>query len=313
MGKTQPLLIASHITKRFGRTIAVEDVSLSASAGEIIGILGPNGAGKSTTMRMLAGFLPPDSGTIRIHGREVRIGTYHHQEIGYLAENNPLYPSMLVSEYIWFIAALHAIEYKLAVQRIDQTVRDVGIGSVFYQPIGSLSKGYKQRVGLAGAILHQPDIVLLDEPTEGLDPTQRHELHQLIKQLAKERVVLLSSHVLHEVQSLCNRVLIISQGRVVADGSVQQLAQRTSVFQIEVELEGKDIVKKLQQRKEWTVEILEQHSLQRVTCRLIATKAAELQPHLSSMLSKNRWTVWRLVQPAQNLDEVFAMVTKENI
>ena len=215
------LLALDGVSKEFHDITAVDRVSFDVDRGEVVGFLGPNGAGKSTTMRIITQYYDPDEGEIRLDG--VALGddpVAAKRRIGYLAENNPLYTDMLVFDYLVFIARLRDMTGRDATRAIDDAVGSTGIEDVYYRPIGELSKGFRQRVGLAQAILHRPDLLVLDEPTEGLDPGQRLEIRRLIGNLGKDRTVLLSTHVLSEVRDTCSRLLIINKGRIAADGSV---------------------------------------------------------------------------------------------
>src|SRR5712692_4394198 len=218
------LLTLENVSKRFGDITAVDRVSFAVDRGQVVGFLGPNGAGKSTTMRLITQFLEPDAGEIRLDGVPLADRARDaKRRIGYLPENNPLYLEMLVADYLAFIADLRDLTGDHRLRALDEAVAATGIESVFYRPVGELSKGFRQRVGLAQAILHRPDLLVLDEPTEGLDPNQRVEIRRLISELGKDRTVILSTHVLSEVQHTCSRVLIISRGKIVADGPVDQL------------------------------------------------------------------------------------------
>lgn len=218
------LLALTDVVKTFDGVRAVDEVSFVIDRGEVVGFLGPNGAGKTTTMRLLTRYLEPDSGRIEIDGVSIEeSGSEMRRRIGYLPETNPLYMGMLVSEYIDFVGRLRGMSGEDRRRRTDDVVAQTGIEDVYYRPIGQLSKGYRQRVGLAQAILAEPEILILDEPTEGLDPNQRVEIRHLITELGGDRTVLLSTHVLQEVQRSCSRVLIIDRGRMIADGSVASL------------------------------------------------------------------------------------------
>src|SRR5262245_33998582 len=234
------LLTLAGVSKRFGEVPAVDDVSFSVDRGQVVGFLGPNGAGKSTTMRMITQFYEPDKGEILLDGAPFSAASLEaKRRIGYLPENNPLYGDMLVSEYLNFVADLRELEGPARRSALDDAVQATGIEEHFYRPIGELSKGFKQRTGLTAAILHRPDLLVLDEPTEGLDPNQRHEIRHLISHLGKDRTVILSTHVLPEVQQTCSRLLIIHKGRIAADGPVEQLmAQAQGMVKIAVEVEG---------------------------------------------------------------------------
>lgn len=212
----------SNVTRLYGTQKAVDNISFSLNKGEIVGFLGPNGAGKSTTMKMITGYLTPDEGSLAVCGVDVRKEPLQvKRKIGYLPEANPLYYDMFVREYLEFVADVHSIPQKS--HRISEIIKTVGLTAESRKKTGQLSKGYKQRVGLAAAILHDPEVLILDEPTTGLDPNQIIEIRELIKELGRDKTVLFSTHILQEVEALCDRIIIISKGKLVADSSVQQL------------------------------------------------------------------------------------------
>jgi ABC-2 type transport system ATP-binding protein len=201
------------IVKTFGSQKALDRVSFEVLPGAITGFLGPNGAGKTTTMRILAGILVPDEGSVEILGKEVRIDDpQQRSQVGYLAENNPLYPQMYVQEYLHFVAKLHGISN--ISQRVEQMIYETGLNPEAHKKIGQLSKGFRQRVGLAQALIHDPSILILDEPTSGLDPNQLKEIRQLIRSLSHQKTVLLSTHNMQEVEALCQSVIILSEGTI---------------------------------------------------------------------------------------------------
>src|SRR5213595_1191340 len=239
------------VSKRFNGVTAVDQVSFAVDRGQVVGFLGPNGAGKTTTMRLITQYYEPDAGEITLDGvRLAEAAREAKRRIGYLAENNPLYGDMLVSDYLAFIADLRELAGRTRTQALDAAVTATGTEGVFYRPIGELSKGYRQRVGLAQAILHRPDLLVLDEPTEGLDPNQRVEIRRLIGALGKDRTVILSTHVLSEVQQTCSRLLIISRGKIVADGPVDQLIAKAvggGAVDIAVEAAGAGVAEALGQ------------------------------------------------------------------
>ena len=217
------------VSQRFDGIVAVDSVSCRVDRGQVVGFLGPNGAGKSTTMRMITQYYEPDAGSISLDGIPLaEAGREAKRRIGYLAENNPLYGEMLVSEYLDFVGRLRGLGADERRRSVEEAVAATGLESALHRPIGELSKGYRQRTGLAAAILHRPDLLVLDEPTEGLDPNQRVEIRKLIVELGRERTVLLSTHVLPEVQHVCSRLLIINRGRLVADGPVNDLVARAA-------------------------------------------------------------------------------------
>jgi ABC-2 type transport system ATP-binding protein len=224
---TDTMIEARDLTKRYDRTLALDKVSLSVPKGQVLGFLGPNGAGKTTTMRILTCFTAPTDGGASINGCDVLedpIGA--RRAIGYLPESNPLYPDMLAVEYLRFAADVRGIDKSEAKKRIKIIVEETGLGDHFDRPIRTLSKGYRQRVGLAQALIHQPPILILDEPMSGLDPNQAVEIRDLIREIGRERTVVLSTHNLAEVRAACDRVVIISKGRIVADDTPDHLRER---------------------------------------------------------------------------------------
>lgn len=222
------MLTAENLTKYYGPTLAVDRLSFELEPGKIVGFLGPNGAGKSTTIRMLTGVLPPTSGRATLDGHDVLTqAAAARRKLGYLPESNPLYPEMRVEEYLHFVGKLHDLPRSRRRERIDHVCDRCGLTRLRRRTIGRLSKGNKQRVGLAAALLHDPPVLVLDEPTSGLDPNQIGHVRQLIRELAGQHTVLLSSHILPEVQRVADRLVIIAQGKIVADGTVEQLRQRS--------------------------------------------------------------------------------------
>lgn len=227
-------IVVSHLLKQFGSQKAVNDVSFQVGKGEILGFLGPNGAGKTTTMRMITGYLAPDQGEIHIN--DIPVSEENHlirSLIGYLPENNPLYLDMYVKEYLRYVARIYKIQDPW--KRINDVIGMTGLSTESHKLIRNLSKGYRQRVGLAQAILHDPQVLILDEATSGLDPNQLIEIRQLIRELGKEKTILLSTHIMQEVQALCDRVVIINKGIIAADGNIGMLSQNIShAFRVEV-------------------------------------------------------------------------------
>jgi len=218
-----------HLTKIFETQKAVDDISFSVKRGEILGFLGPNGAGKSTTMKMLTGFLPPNSGKITVCGLDVMTQPIETKaKIGYLPESNPLYLDMYVKEFLDFAYQLQAGKSKNKAQRIREVIEMVGLTKEQHKKTGQLSKGYKQRVGIAQALLHDPEILILDEPTSGLDPNQLADIRQLIRNLGKEKAIIFSTHIMQEVTSVCNQVIIINQGKIVANSNVADLQKQVN-------------------------------------------------------------------------------------
>ena len=213
----------SNLTKNYGAQKAIDNISFNAANNEIVGFLGPNGAGKSTTMKIVTGYLRADSGNVMINGTDINTNSLEtKKQIGYLPEGNPLYYEMYVREYLGFIAELHKIKTGIK-KRIEEVIDLTGLRIESNKKTGQLSKGYKQRVGLAAALIHNPNVLILDEPTSGLDPNQIIEIRQVIKDLGKNKTVLFSSHILQEVESICDRVIIINKGNIVADDTLSNL------------------------------------------------------------------------------------------
>jgi len=234
-------IAVKELTKRYGSQLAVNRVSFEVNTGEIVGFIGPNGAGKSTTMKMITGTLSPDTGLVLIndlpaldHQREIR------GMIGYLPENNPLYPEMYIREYLQYVAGLYKLNGKKARERISTVIEMTALSREVDKKIGNLSKGYRQRVGLAQALIHDPEILILDEPTSGLDPNQLVEIRNLVSTIGKEKTVLLSTHILQEVEAICDRVIIINNGGIVADENAQRLKKKGEGYTqtIHIELDG---------------------------------------------------------------------------
>jgi ABC-2 type transport system ATP-binding protein len=220
-----------HLTKAYGMQKAVDDISFDVRPGEILGFLGPNGAGKTTTMKIITDFIDADAGEVLIGGQSVKSEKLH-RHIGYLPEHNPLYEEMPVIDYLEFCAALHGLDKTLIPARIREMVRVCGLDQEKHKKINELSKGYRQRVGLAQAMIHDPEVLILDEPTTGLDPNQRVEIRELIRSLGRQKTVILSTHILPEVEETCDRIVIINRGRIVADGTVDMLKKQKTGQQI---------------------------------------------------------------------------------
>jgi ABC-2 type transport system ATP-binding protein len=304
------LLTLERVTKRFNGVTAVDDVTFTVDRGQVVGFLGPNGAGKSTTMRMITQYFEPDAGQIRLDGVSLdQAGRDAKRRIGFLAENNPLYVEMLVSEYLEFIARLRDLQGQERKRATDEAVAATGIESVFNRPIGELSKGFRQRVGLAAAILHRPDLLVLDEPTEGLDPNQRVEIRRLIGDLGRERTVVLSTHVLPEVQFTCSRLLIINRGKIVADGGVDALVgQATTGVRISVEASGSEVENRLRsltgvRQVEWR-----EASNGRVKLSVMAA-GDDVRPRIFELAKHEGWTLYELHQEAGSLEDLFRQLT----
>jgi ABC-2 type transport system ATP-binding protein len=303
------LLTLDRVTKRFNGVPAVDDVTFTIDRGQVVGFLGPNGAGKSTTMRMVTQYFEPDSGQIRLDGTLLaEAGREAKRRIGFLPENNPLYLEMLVFEYLDFMGRLRELPGPERARAIDEAVVATGIESVFNRPLGELSKGFRQRVGLAAAILHRPDLLVLDEPTEGLDPNQRVEIRRLISQLGQERTVLLSTHVLPEVQFTCSRLLIINRGKIVADGAVESLVgQATAGIRISVEASGTGVENRLARLE--GVRGVERRDAADGRIKLNVTATEDVRPHIFELAKSEGWTLYELHQEAGSLEDLFRQLT----
>lgn len=245
------MIKVEHLTKKYGDFVALDDVSLELREGEIVGLLGPNGAGKTTLLRILVSYLAPTAGKVEIEGLDPRLPLMEQKikgKIGYLPEQAPLYEDMLVGEYLEFVGRMQGIEEALITGKVDEVIEKCALKEKRDAEISTLSKGYRQRVGIAQALIHGPRIVILDEPTTGLDPKQRIEIRDLIKEIGKDRTVILSSHILSEVRSTCSRVVIINRGKIVADGDPETLEKESRgnlTIRLEVAEEKPELLEKL--------------------------------------------------------------------
>lgn len=297
-----------HLTKLFGTQVAVNDISFTVGKGEILGFLGPNGAGKSTTMKMATGYLPPSAGSIVIEGYDVQAAPLEvRRRVGYLPEHNPLYLDMYVHEYLEFIGSVHGLRGSGLRQRVRQLVERVGLGQEQNKLIGALSKGYRQRVGLAQALIHNPGVLILDEPTTGLDPNQISEIRSLIRELGQDKTVIFSTHILPEVAALCSRAIIINRGHIVADSPVAELggkASRETIIRAEFELPID------------TAPLLALPGISRVeleagtTYRIRAAAGSDQRGAISRLAAAQGWVLLGLRQEEQSLEQVFQQLTQ---
>ena len=302
------------VSKGFGPFKAVQNLSFQVNKGEVVGFLGPNGAGKTTTMRLLTSYYTPDTGSILINGvdnAEQDLET--RRSIGYLPENNPLYEDLLVSEYLDFVADLRGMKGKPRKSNLDRTVEEAGLAEVFHRPISELSKGYHQRVGLAAAILHRPSILILDEPTEGLDPNQRISMRDLVKSLGQDRTVLVTTHVMQEVETTCERVLVINRGKLVADSPVDELLQLApGLRRVYVEVEGEQIETVLATLP--SVESVSRLDPINGRKRYIVNLSGgeDPRPDIFRLATQKSWTLWDLHEERMRLEDVFHSLTVED-
>ncbi len=300
------------VTKRYGSLVAVDDLSFEVDRGEVVGFLGPNGAGKTTTMRMITGTLQPDEGAVHLDG--VPIGdalTRAKRRIGYLPEANPLYDDMLVAEYLDFVADLRGLGWEERRRGVADAVDEADVGAVFYRPIGECSKGFRQRVGMAAAILHRPEVLILDEPTEGLDPNQRVEIRKLVANLGRERTVLLSTHVMQEVEATCSRVVILTRGRLAAEGTVEELiTTRSGGSRYVVEAVGDGVTEALAAlpgAESPTTEGVEG----RIRVSFESHGDRDLRPDVFRLATDRGWTLWELHRERNSLEQVFRNLTAD--
>ncbi|HEX9660261.1 MAG TPA: ATP-binding cassette domain-containing protein [Rhodothermales bacterium] len=306
------MINVDRLTKTFGLERAVDDISFEVERGEVLGFLGPNGAGKSTTMRVLTCYLPPSAGSVSINGLDVTTDSLAIRRlIGYLPESTPLYPDMTVRDYLRFVAAIRDMSPGDERTRIAYVVDVCGLTGVLSKRIETLSKGYRQRVGLAQAMLHDPEILILDEPTSGLDPNQIAEIRDLVKSLGQEKTVILSTHILPEVEASCDRVLIINRGKIVADGSPESLQARFQGDQrllFGVEGDGAGVEDRL--RSVGGLSVLD-HSVDGESSMftLVLTGTSDVRPDLYRLAVENGWVLTELHREEARLEDVFRQLT----
>lgn len=300
------MITLSKLSKRFDRQFVVNDVNIKINEGEIVGLLGPNGAGKTTTLRMIAGVLPPSKGNVQIDGKDITLDGSIKKRIGFLPENNPLYDEMTVEEYLAFWADMKEIAKSDRQDAIDFVVDRCGISEVYYRPISELSKGYRQRVGFSQAILTKPDILIFDEPTEGLDPNQRQDIANLIRDLGKKRTVIISSHVLPELAKIASRMIIIHKGAVVADETPENLRKIGSASQVvEIEVKGSNVLSTLR-KVDGVTEVTEARKNYFV---ITVDKKQDIREELYKLSMKNKWTLLTLLAKEQAIEDVFSQLT----
>lgn len=293
-----------NLTKIYGEQRAVDDISFAINQGEIVGFLGPNGAGKSTTMKMITGYLEPSAGDINVNGVDVKkIPLDAKKKIGYLPESNALYYDMYVREYLGFIADVHKINNKQ--QAVNSVIEQVGLTSESKKRVGQLSKGYKQRVGLAAALIHDPEVLILDEPTSGLDPNQIVEIRNVIKEQGKNKLVLFSSHILQEVEAICDRVIIINKGKIVADDKLSNLHQQSSSSVVRVQF-------KEALEQEWLRRLAAVKSVNKIdtyTWSIETNDPETVRSELKKLERENNLDIVSLQSENQSLEEIFRSLT----
>ncbi len=316
----EPMIVIENLTKRFGPFTAVNNIGFSVARGEVLGFLGPNGAGKSTTMKMITGFLAPTSGTARICGHDILTEPLAAQrEIGYLPEGAPAYGDMTALGFLRFIARVRRLSGNAAREAIERAVEATELGGVLEQPIDTLSKGFRRRVGLAQAILHNPPVLIMDEPTDGLDPNQKFEVRKLIGRMAKDKAIVISTHILEEVDAICTRALIIDRGRVVADGTPGALMARSRYHNaVSLTLSGQSTVAIADRLRNLpgidTIEVTPRG--EETTFTLFPRSASEsdtmLVDAVARLAREENWPVRALYGEPGRLDEVFRSLTRSD-
>ncbi|XLX39071.1 ABC transporter ATP-binding protein [Ectopseudomonas mendocina] len=298
-----------NLTKRFAQHTAVDDLSFQVQPGEVLGFLGPNGAGKSTTMKMLTGFLAPTSGTASILGCDIQTQTLEAQrQIGYLPEGAPCYGDMTVRGFLEFIAEVRGFRGAEKKLRVQHAVERLELDKVLEQSIETLSKGFKRRVGLAQAILHDPHVLILDEPTDGLDPNQKHQVRQLIQGLAQDKIVIISTHILEEVTALCTRAVVIAQGRLLADGTPLELESRSRYHQA-VTLVADEALDQAALAALPGVAGVEENAREH-SLSVLAQPGEVIFPQVNALIAERGWKVKELNVERGRLDEVFRTLTR---
>jgi ABC-2 type transport system ATP-binding protein len=297
-----------NLTKIFGAQRAVDDVTFTVERGQILGFLGPNGAGKSTTMKIATCYLPPTSGTILVNGHDVvHEPMAVRRNVGYLPEHNPLYLEMYVHEYLQFIASIYGLKGKLAKNRIQEMVELCGLTLEQGKKIGALSKGYRQRVGLAQALVHDPKVLILDEPTTGLDPNQIVEIRALIKQIGQDKTVIFSTHIMQEVAAICDRVVIINRGKLVADNDVASLQsggknEKVTLAEFEVSINLSPISS--------IPGVIRVEQAQQNTYRIVSSSDADIRASIFRIAAEQNWPLVGLKQEENSLEKIFQQLTK---
>ncbi|MFM2082216.1 MAG: hypothetical protein RL380_907 [Verrucomicrobiota bacterium] len=302
------------LTKRYAGHTAVSDISFEVARGEIVGLLGPNGAGKSTTMRILSGFLPATSGTVRVAGYDVFTQSLDvRRRLGFMPENNPLYPEMRVREYLKFRARLKGLATQKSRDRVDAVLQQCALTDVSKKIIGHLSKGYRQRVGLADALVHEPELIILDEPTIGLDPNQIRSVRQLIKDLAQKHTVLISTHLLHEAELTCSRMIILREGQILAEGTADSLqAQMSKTVAVIAEIDAPLAALKKCWDDMADVALFDIQPAEGGyhRCSLTPRANVDLRTQVSAAAHQHGWPLRELTRSRHSLEDIYVRLTK---
>lgn len=296
----------NNIVKKYNEQLAVNDISFKANKGQVLGFLGPNGAGKSTTMKIISNYIQADSGEVIVNGLNLKDNAMKIKSlIGYLPEHNPIYKDMYVKEYLEFVGNLYGV--KPLKNRVNEVIEMTGLNDECHKLISSLSKGYRQRVGLAQAIIHDPELLILDEPTSGLDPNQLVEIRKLIKNLGKDKTVIFSTHIMQEVQAVCDRVIIINKGNLVADDSIEDLSNKikgNTILTLEFDQKiDVNILKKLHG-------VLKVIDLQNNKYQVVTDQKLDLRKNISEICQQNKWNILELHKETVSVESIFQELTK---
>jgi ABC-2 type transport system ATP-binding protein len=311
------MIEVENLTKRYGPTLAVSDVTFEVQKGEILGFLGPNGAGKTTTMRVITGYLPPSEGRVRVAGYDVVEEPLEaKRRTGYLPESPPVYPDMTVTEYLAFVGRIKGMPRRELKSRLAEISERCAVTEVLNRQIGKLSKGFRQRVGLAQALIHNPEVLVLDEPTAGLDPKQIIETRQLIKGLAGRHTIILSTHILPEAAKTCQRVVVINAGKIVAVGTPDELTRRLQGFEtilLTVEGLAADVKEKLQRVEGVNLVEPRDTSDGRVTYEVHAEKGKDVRAELARAVVESHWKLYELRTSGLSLEDIFLKLTTKDL
>ena len=311
------LINATNLKKSFDKFIAVDNINLKVDRGEVVGFLGPNGAGKSTTMKMLTGFLEPDDGEIFINGINLKSNPLRAKEyIGYLPEGAPSYSDMIVSDFLTFIGKMRGLSNKILINRLDEMADQINLKEMWNRPVETLSKGFKRRVGIAQALIHDPDILILDEPTDGLDPNQKHEMRNLIRKISKNKAIVISTHILEEVEAVCSRAIIIANGKLLAHDTPQNLENKylnKNTLSIKVSGQINNVVSK-DIKSSIKYEEIKIQKLDKSTYTILVSDNKKV-PDLNTVLkqiNKHKLNITEANFQKINLEEIFRTITSTN-
>jgi len=305
-----------NLCKRYGRHPAVKDISFEVGKGEIVGFLGPNGAGKTTTLRMLTGYLPPSSGSARVAGYDIfRQSLKARRKIGYMPENVPLYGDMRVREYLRYRAQLKGLKGREARQHIGEAMELCGLVQARRKMIKTLSKGFRQRLGLADALIHKPELLILDEPTNGLDPNQIRSIRNLIKRLGEDHTIMLSTHILHEVEMTCNKVIIIDEGKIKATGSPARLVDRMRAagkITLEIKADQQRVASALNELKHVKKVLPEKGEQDWARFSILVDHGTDTRERISALATQHQWSIRTLNRQTATLEDVFVELTRKD-